>query len=91
MDSPKRKVTDNMKKDMKFEEALASLEDIVKKLESNSFSLDESLCAFEEAVKLVKLCNKKLEDAEQKVRILTEGEDGAVTDKPFAPLDNDAT
>ncbi len=80
-----------MKKDMKFEEALASLEDIVKKLESNSFSLDESLGAFEEAVKLVKLCNKKLEDAEQKVRILTEGESGMITDAPFAPLDNDAT
>ena len=80
-----------MKKDMKFEEALSSLEDIVKKLESNSFSLDESLGAFEEAVRLVKLCNKKLEDAEQKVRILTEGEDGAVTDTAFLPIDNDAT
>ena len=80
-----------MKDDMKFEEAIASLEDIVKKLESNSFTLDESLGAFEEAVKLVKLCNRKLEDAEAKVRILTEGEDGAVTDKPFDALDTDAT
>lgn len=80
-----------MKKDMKFEEALASLEDIVKKLESNSFSLDESLGAFEDAVKLVKLCNRKLEDAEKRVRILTEGEDGTVTDKPFSAPDTDAT
>ena len=80
-----------MKKDMKFEEALSSLEDIVKKLESNSFSLDESLGAFEESVRLVKLCNKKLEDAEQKVRILTEGEDGTVTDTAFLQIDNDAT
>ena len=80
-----------MKKDMKFEEAISSLEDIVKKLESNSFSLDESLGAFEEAVRLVKLCNKKLEDAEQKVRILTESEDGTVTDAAFLQIDNDAT
>ena len=80
-----------MKKDMKFEEVLASLEDIVKKLESNSFSLDESLGAFEDAVKLVKLCNRKLEDAEKRVRILTEGEDGTVTDKPFSTPDTDAT
>ena len=80
-----------MKKDMRFEEALSSLEDIVKKLESNSFSLDESLGAFEEAVRLVKLCNKKLEDAEQKVRMLTECEDGTVTDMPFLQSDSDAT
>lgn len=80
-----------MKNDMKFEEAIASLEDIVKKLESNSFTLDESLGAFEEAVKLVKLCNRRLEDAEARVRILTEGDDGIITDKPFEAIDTDAT
>jgi exodeoxyribonuclease VII small subunit len=80
-----------MKKDIKFEEAMSSLEDIVKKLEANSLSLDESLSAFEEAVKLVKLCNSKLENAENKVRILTEEADGSVTDKPFEPLYGDAT
>ena len=80
-----------MKNDMKFEEAIASLEDIVKKLESNSFTLDESLGAFEEAVKLVKLCNRRLEDAEARVRILTEGDDSIITDKPFEAIDTDAT
>lgn len=72
-----------MKKNIKFEEAILQLEDTVKKLESNSFTLDESLTAFEEAIKLVKLCNAKLEEAESKVRILTEGKDGTVTDLPF--------
>ena len=80
-----------MKKDMKFEDAVLALEEIVRNLESNTFTLDESLSAFEEAVKLVKFCNKKLESAEQKVRILTEGEDGAVTDAPFINSDADAT
>ena len=73
-----------MKKNMKFEEAMIALEDIVKKLESGSVSLDESLSAFEEAVSLVKFCNEKLETAEQKVRILIEGADGEITDKPFS-------
>ena len=37
----------------------------------------------EEAVKLVKICNEKLECAERRVRILTETSDGSVTDLPF--------
>lgn len=72
-----------MKKNIKFEEALETLEEIVKKLESGSLSLDESLESFEEAIGLVKICNEKLESAEQKVRMLTEEQDGTVTDVPF--------
>ena len=76
----------NMNKEMKFEEALALLEDKVKLLESGNMSLDESLEVYEEAVGLVKLCNKKLESCESRVRILTEGADGTVTDEPFSGL-----
>lgn len=52
---------------MSFEEALARLEETVKKLESGSAPLDESLSLFEEGIALVKLCNGKLDKAEQKV------------------------
>ena len=72
-----------MKKTLTFEEAMLSLEDIVKKLEGGGLSLDESLSSFENAVKLVRFCNEKLEAAEQKVKILVEGADGAVSDAPF--------
>lgn len=72
-----------MKKDIKFEDAMLLLEDIVKKLEAGSLSLDESIKSYEEAVKLIGICNEKLSDAEQKVRILTENLDGTVTDMPF--------
>lgn len=72
-----------MKKTLTFEEALLSLEDIVKKLEGGGLSLDESLSSFEDAVKLVRFCNEKLEAAEQKVKILVEGADGIVSDTPF--------
>ena len=76
-----------MKKDMKFEDAISALEEKVKILENGNSSLDESLKAFEEAIGLVKLCNGKLEDAEARVRILTESDDGSVTDEPFNKID----
>lgn len=66
-----------------FEASLAELEDIVRRLEGGSLSLDESISAFEKAMGLVKLCNEKLESAEQRVRILTEAKDGTVSDAPF--------
>ena len=77
-----------MKKDMKFEEAMELLEDIVRKLESGSLSLDDSLLEFEKAIKLVRTCNERLEVAEQRVRMLTASLDGSVTDVPFA-LENE--
>ncbi len=72
-----------MKNKPKFEEAMEKLEEKVKLLESGNIPLDESLAAFEEAVALVKVCNERLEEAERRVRILTEGTDGTVTDLPF--------
>lgn len=76
------------KKEIKFEEAFAALEESVKKLESSELTLDESISSFEEAMRLVKICNQRLESAEERVRILTEGADGTVTDMPFgAPRD----
>ena len=72
-----------MNKDIKFEAALEKLEAILLKLESGSLALDDSLSLFEEGVGLIKICNEKLDKAEKKVRILTEGEDGTVSDAPF--------
>ncbi|MBQ4071672.1 MAG: exodeoxyribonuclease VII small subunit [Clostridia bacterium] len=72
-----------MKKNLTFEEAIASIEGTVAKLEGGTLTLDESLAAFEEAVGLIKLCNEKLSGAEQRVKMLIEGADGSVTDVPF--------
>lgn len=79
-----------MNKKMSFEESVARLEDIVKRLEGGNMSLDESLSAFEEAIGLVKTCNEKLENAERKVRLLVESADGTVTDAPFDLKDDEA-
>ena len=70
-------------KNIDFESAITKLEGEVRRLESGNMSLDESISAFEKAMGLVKLCNEKLESAEQRVRILTEAKDGTVSDAPF--------
>ena len=71
---------------MTFEEALARLEEIVRALESGSAPLDESLALFEEGVGLVKLCNARLDSAEQKVRLLSKNPDGTVTEGDLPPM-----
>ncbi len=76
-----RKMNEKIKnEEMTFEVAIARLEEIVRLLEGGSAPLDASLALFEEGVALVKLCNSRLDTAEQKVKILTFGENGTVTE-----------
>ncbi|NLJ75240.1 MAG: exodeoxyribonuclease VII small subunit [Firmicutes bacterium] len=71
---------------LKFEEALSKLEDIVRQLESGETPLDESLQLFEDGVKLARICNKKLDEAEAKVQILM-GEEKDVSLETFEVKD----
>ena len=68
-----------MADDIKFEEALSKLEGIVKELESGELSLEESLAAFEEGIRLSRICSKQLDAAERKIEVLIKGEDGQLT------------
>jgi exodeoxyribonuclease VII small subunit len=65
-------------KQQKFEDSLKKLEQIVSDLESGDLPLDDSLKLFEQGIKLVKVCQKKLEEAEQKVEILLKDEEGNI-------------
>jgi len=58
-----------------FEDALAKLEDITRKLEEGELSLEDSLKHFDEGVKLAEYCNNKLSSAQQKVEILLKKDD----------------
>ena len=60
-----------MAEELKFEDALRQLEEIVSKLEGGELSLEESMAAFEQGTKLCKLCNAKLTEAEKKIEQLT--------------------
>lgn len=53
-----------------FEENMKQLDGIVKKLESGELTLEEMLSSFEEGIKLSKICNQQLTEAEGKVNIL---------------------
>lgn len=70
------------KKELNFENALERLEKIVDMLESGDAPLDESLALFEEGVKLVKMCNEKLEAAEASVKKLV-NVNGEFVEKSF--------
>jgi exodeoxyribonuclease VII small subunit len=70
--------------EQKFEDAFQKLESIVNKLEDGNLSLEESLKAFEEGVRLSRLCSKKLDEAEKKVEILLKDSDGRLVPKPFS-------
>lgn len=55
-----------------FERSLDELEQLVQKMEKGEQSLDESLLAYERGVALYRECQKALELAEQRVRLLTD-------------------
>ena len=61
-----------------FEKALEQLEKIVSDLESGELTLDKSIRAFEKGVELSRLCQKKLEVAEERVKKLIEKADGEI-------------
>jgi len=73
----------------KFEEALGRLEDIVKKMEAGDMTLEESLKAFEEGIKLARLCSRRLDEAERRVEILLKQENEPVV-KPFQVEENES-
>ena len=50
-----------------FEEALSELEAIVKELESGNVNLDDAINKYGEAMKLVKVCEDKIKNAEDMV------------------------
>jgi exodeoxyribonuclease VII small subunit len=67
----------------KFETAMARLEEIVQKLEQGDLPLEQSLKLFEEGIRLSRICNTRLEEAERKVEILLKDKAGHMIAKPF--------
>lgn len=53
-----------------FETALAQLEALVAQMEGGSLPLDQSLAAYERGVELAKVCQQRLDAAEQQVKVL---------------------
>jgi len=67
-----------------FENAMSRLNEIVKSLESGASSLDNALKLYEEGVSLVRFCNRTLDNAENKIKMLVSDEDGNMFEKDFS-------
>jgi exodeoxyribonuclease VII small subunit len=70
--------------ELKFEECLGRLEQIVTALEAGNLPLEESLKVFEEGVTLARHCARYLAEAERRIEMLAKDETGAPTTRPFA-------
>lgn len=73
--------------ELKFEEAMSKLEEIVKSLEKGDLPLDKAMASFEEGVTLSKVCMKHLEEADRKVEILIQSQNGQTKTAPFQITD----
>jgi exodeoxyribonuclease VII small subunit len=71
---------------MSFEDALAELEGIVRRLEGGQVKLDDAIQSYERGAQLKRHCEKKLNEAQQRVDRIVIASDGAVTVEP-AKLD----
>ena len=69
-----------------FETSLDALEKLVEKMEHGDMSLEESLAAYESGIGLYRRCQVALEQAELRVRLLSDPEDPAAA-QPFPASD----
>lgn len=66
-----------------FEKAMSRLEEIIRILERGELGLDESIRIFREGSELYRMCREKLTSAEGEIKMLLEGLDGSIIEKPF--------
>ena len=75
------------KQSVDFEAALEELEGLVERMEEGDLSLEESLKTYERGIELSRACQKSLDAAEQRIRILSE-KDGDAEIRDFEPDDD---
>ena len=67
---------------MNFEDALAELEQIVRRLEGGQVKLDEAIISYERGAQLKRHCERKLNEAQQRVDRIVIGPEGAIGVEP---------
>lgn len=65
-----------------FEDALAELEAIVRRLEEGSGKLDDAIASYERGAMLKRHCEEKLQEAQLRIEKIVLGPSGAVTLEP---------
>ncbi len=69
--------------DKSFEDAMLELENIVSMLEKGDTTLEESITNFQQGIELSRYCAAKLDEAEKKISILLQDEEGKLIEKDF--------
>ncbi len=69
--------------EISFEDAMKRIEEIVADLERGELPLEESLNRFEEAIRLARTCQKKLETARERISKLVKADDDSFTLEPL--------
>ena len=67
---------------MSFEDALSELEQIVRRLEGGQVKLDEAILSYERGAQLKRHCERKLNEAQQRVDRIVIGPEGAISVEP---------
>lgn len=67
-------------KELSFEQALSSLEQIIREMESGEAPLESLVTHYQEGVKMLKLCRERIDSAEMKIKEVNES-DGALIEK----------
>jgi exodeoxyribonuclease VII small subunit len=73
-----------------FEGAMDRLEKIVEQMESGKLPLEDLIVRYEEGMNLVKVCQERLANAEQKIEIIARNSAGKTVVKDFEPTPESA-
>ena len=71
--------------ELSFENAITRLETIVEEMESDQLPLEDLIVRYEEGIKLVKVCEERLQAAEKRIEIITKNAGGKPKLAPFEP------
>ncbi len=76
------------KGELSFEKALVRLESLVRELEAGRVKLDDAVSAYEEAIKMKNICEKKLQEARMKIEKIEITPDGIPSLTPLDKTDD---
>lgn len=76
--------------ELNFESAMDRLEKIVEQMESGKLPLEDLIVRYEEGMNLVKICQERLANAEQKIEIIARDSAGKPVIKEFEPAEERA-
>jgi exodeoxyribonuclease VII small subunit len=77
--------------ELNFEGAMDRLEKIVDQMESGKLPLEDLIVRYEEGMNLVKICQERLANAEQKIEIIARNSAGKTVVKEFEPIQEPET